>query len=82
MDLKQPVCYWCDELKGLYDQYGDGYSLNWNPEGGGRAWLMGYEPMMPTDFDNRDLVTCFKFNYCPVCGRKFVTDEQEGRNGI
>ena len=68
VDLKRPLCPFCEECEGLVDEK-DVFILLASDDGEVDLYIQGLENYAD---DYRDT---FQFTYCPVCGHNLITGD-------
>lgn len=68
VDLKRPLCPFCEECEGLVDEK-DVFILLASDDGEADLYIQGLE-----DYSD-DYKTTFQFTYCPVCGHNLITGD-------
>lgn len=78
VDLKRPLCPFCEECEGLVDEK-DVFILLVSDDGKADLYIQTYIQEIEDYTD--DYQTTFQFTYCPVCGRNLITgdDDEEAK---
>lgn len=70
VDLKRPLCPFCEECEGLVDEK-DVFILLASDDEKADLYIQGLENYAD------DYQATFQFNYCPVCGRNLITGDDD-----
>lgn len=70
VDLKRPLCPFCEECEGLVDEK-DVFILLASDDGEADLYIQGLENYAD------DYQTTFQFTYCPVCGHNLITGDDD-----
>ena len=70
VDLKRPLCPFCEECEGLVDEK-DVFILLASDDGEADLYIQGLENYAD------DYQATFQFTYCPVCGHNLITGDDD-----